>query len=186
MKQVFNKLNGILLGGLLAGILITGLGSGIAFAEYMGFEYDGSALAEGSAHETEEFSYELASGERVYAPANQLILDESLPEGTVFVEVEYDPYTMSIAHGVGQDYDATRIEITAVNVRSEFERFMQNKDFLLQGLREGKIVAIPGDYFFDVKVAINPADKNRVFINHEELRRATEAEANERAADPVR
>ncbi len=187
MNRIFNKLNAVLLAGMLGGILVVGLGSGIAFAEYMSFEYDDSSLAANSTHETEEFTYEMAADERVYAPANHLVLDESLPAGTLTVRVEYDAHTMGVAHDFGSAaYGATQIEVRPEYVMNDFELFMQNKDILLQGLREGKIIALPGDYYFDVYVAVNPADKGRVFTDLESLRLAIENEANSRAANPVR
>lgn len=169
MNRVFNKINGILLIGLLGGILIAGLGSGIAFAEYMSFEYDDSALTAEGTHEVEEFTYEMAEGESVYAPASRLNLDESLPVGTLRVDVEYDAITMGVEHNIGSQYDMTWIEVRATDVLDDVERFMQVKDMCLQGLKDGKIVAIPGDYYFDVSVSVNPADKDRVYITHESV-----------------
>lgn len=165
MNRVFNKINGILLAGLLGGILIVGLGSGIAFAEYMSFEYDDSALAAGDTHEMEEFTYEMAEGESVYVPASRLNLDESLPVGTLRVDVEYDSLTMGVEHNIGSMYDMTWIEVRSADVLDSVERFMQVKDVYLQGLKDGKIVAVPGDYYFDVSVSVNPADKDRVYIS---------------------
>lgn len=169
MNRVFNKVNGLLLAGLLGGVLITGLGSGIAFAEYMGFEYDDSALIEESTHEVEEFTYEMAEGESVYVPANRLNLDESLPVGTLRVKAEYDALTMGVGHSFDSRYDMTWIEVYTVDVLDDFELFMQTKDEILQGLKEGKLVAVPGDYYFDVSVSVNPADKDRVYITHESV-----------------
>ncbi|MBR3690316.1 MAG: hypothetical protein IKL97_04375 [Eggerthellaceae bacterium] len=186
MNRIFNKLNAVLLAGMLGGILVVGLGSGIAFAEYMSFEYDDSSLAANSTHETEEFTYEMAADERVYAPAGKTTIDKDIPVGTVMISVEYDPYTMEVERNFGTAYDATHIEVLCVNVVDGFERFMQNKDILLQGLKDGKIVAIPGDYYFEVSVAVNPADQDRVFTDLESLRRTIESEANSRAGNPVR
>lgn len=165
MNRVFNKINGILLAGLLVGILIAGLGSGIAFAEYMSFEYDDSALAAEGTHKVEAFTYEMAEGESVYAPAGRLNLDESLPAGTVRVDAEYDSLTMGVEHNIGSMYDMTWIEVRSTDVLDGVERFMQVKDVYLQGLKDGKIVAIPGDYYFDVSVSVNPADKDRVCVS---------------------
>lgn len=165
MNRVFNKVNGLLLAGLLGGILITGLGSGIAFAEYMSFEYDDSALSEEGTHEVEEFTYVMTEGESVYVPAGSLNLDESLPVGTLRVDAEYDALTMGVEHSIGMQYGMTWIEVRSTDVLNSVERFMQVKDIYLQGLKEGKLVAIPGDYYFDVSVSVNPADKDRVYIN---------------------
>jgi len=183
MNRIFNKANGLLFVGLLGGILITGLGSGIAFAEYMSFEYDESSHAREAAHEVEEFTYEMQEGERICVPASRMHLDETLAEGIVRVEVEYDSQTMTVAHNVyspSQNY-ATCIEVYSENVIDEFEVFMANKDVVLQGLKEGKLVAVGGDYYFDVSVMVNPADKDRVFVSHEEARRAYETESGSSA-----
>lgn len=169
MNRVFNKVNGLLLAGLLGGVLITGLGSGIAFAEYMSFEYDDSTLVGESSHEVEEFTYEMAEGESVYVPASRLNLDESLPVGTLRVEAEYDALTMGVEHSIGLQYDMTWIEVRSTDVLDDFELFMQTKDEILQGLKEGKLVAVPGDYYFDVSVSVNPADEDRVYITRESV-----------------
>lgn len=176
MNGIFNKLNGVLFAGMLGGILIAGLGSGIAFAEYMSFEYDDSAISEGVPHEIEEITYEMADGERVCAPASNITVDESVPVGTVVVKVEYDAQTMSVAHNVDMRYGAAWIEVRPVNVLSDIEHFMQNKDVYLQGLKEGKIVEAGGDHYFDISVVVNPADKDRVYIDRESALRAYETE----------
>lgn len=172
MNKIFNKLNGILFAGMMGGILVAGLGGGIAFAEYMDFEYDESVLIEGDGHEVEEITYEMADGERVYAPASSLKVNESIPQGTVMLSVEYDSHSMAITHTIGSFQDATLIEVYAANTTNDFERFLNNKDVVLQGLKEGKIVALPGDYYFNTEVSVNPADKDRVFISYDEYMRS--------------
>ncbi|MDE5778692.1 MAG: hypothetical protein K2I10_09360 [Lachnospiraceae bacterium] len=53
------KIYKIAAGLLMAGVLIAGIGSGVAFAEYSTFEYCGSKILEGSKYLTKTVSYQV-------------------------------------------------------------------------------------------------------------------------------
>lgn len=180
MKSFANKLNAILLGGLLGGILLAGLGSGIAFAEYMSFEYDDSLVSEKTVS-ADEFTYEMTPNEVVVVPtASSLSFDDAVPVGTVITRVEYNPQTIEIVQNVygSGPGNATVVETYPRYISDDFATFMESKDVILQGLKDGKIVSFESDYHFSETALCNPADKGRVFRSVEEAAYATGATAN--------
>lgn len=57
MRKIY-KIAGIM---LVAGVLVMGIGSGVAFAEYSAFEYGGEAVLEGSEHFKKTVQYKVPS-----------------------------------------------------------------------------------------------------------------------------
>lgn len=190
MKRIFNKTNSILFGCLLGGILVAGLGTGIAVAEYMNFEYDDTLISEQSELSVDEYSYEIADGERVVCEAGSLTYDESVPVGTVLVRTEYCPQHVEVGYTTADvsyfDGEArlqgwsyvTELHVYPIYAVDRMELFMQHKDAVLEGLKEGRLVRYDSaDYSFDVALVANPADKQRVFLSYDALEHAFEAES---------
>lgn len=187
MKRIFNKTNSILFGCLLGGILIAGLGAGVAVAEYMNFEYDDSLISEQSELSVDEFTYEMAESERIVCEASSLTYDESVPVGTVLLKTEYCPQHVEVGYTTadvtyfddearlqGWSY-ATELHVYPIYAVDQLELFMQHKDTVLEGLKEGRLVRYDSaDYSFDVTLVANPADKQRVFLSYDALEHAFE------------
>lgn len=55
MRKIYKIAGGL----LMAGVLIAGIGIGVAFAEYSAFEYSGSKILEGSKYVTKTVSYKV-------------------------------------------------------------------------------------------------------------------------------
>lgn len=94
MKRASNKANAILLGGLLGGVLLTGIGTGVAFAEYLSFEYDTTSLAYEAETATETYEFTFAENERVEVWVNgtaEVIADNAVTTGTLSIEATFDP-----------------------------------------------------------------------------------------------
>lgn len=53
------KIHKIIGGMLVAGVLIAGIGSGVAFAEYSNFEYGGEKVLENSKYITKTVNYQV-------------------------------------------------------------------------------------------------------------------------------
>lgn len=182
MKRIFNKTNSILFGCLLGGILVAGLGTGIAVAEYMNFEYDDSFISEQGELSVDEFTYEMADGERVVCEASSLTYDESVPIGTVLLKAEYCPQHVEVGYTTAdvtyfnedarlQGWSfATELHVYPIYAVDSLELFMQHKDTVLEGLKEGRLVRYDtADYAFNVALVANPADKQRVFLSYDAL-----------------
>lgn len=199
MKRVFNKLNGMLFAGLLVGVLLMGLGGGIAFAEYMGFDYED--LSEGEhARVTDESSFTMEADECLLAYVDNLTFDESVPVGTVLIKTEYNPATVSVGldvdtgstcgngrgagYGNGRECAFAYPSVTVINAypcytTDGFELFMQHKDQILQGLKEGRVISYETDYYYRTSAVANPADEGRVFIDYDDLVDAYESQTGQ-------
>lgn len=173
MSRVFNKLNGVLLAGFFGGILVMGIGCGVAFAEYSDFELVDDKLVSGSRLDIKEIEYEMKDDESVLVPvAQEITFDESIPAGTLLVEVEYDAQIAEVEWGTYEEADDARycstvFEIYYYRTMGDFEVFMMNKDVILQGLKEGKFVGLEIDPWFTAVVKANPADEGRVFNDYD-------------------
>ena len=171
MSKIFNRINGILLAGFLGGVLVVGLGCGVAWGEYSSFEYDDSLLAEEQLV-VDEYVYEMSRDETVIVPsANTITTDDSVASGTLLIETEYNPSAIQVEkyvyEGEFQGVNASVVEIWGHYIRDDFELFMENKDAVLQGLKDGKLVRLESGYYFDVTVTCNPSDTDRVFANYD-------------------
>lgn len=56
MRKIYKVIGSM----LAAGVLVAGIGSGVAFAEYSSFEYGGEAMLEGSEHFTKTVEYKVS------------------------------------------------------------------------------------------------------------------------------
>ena len=182
MNRIFNKVNGILFAGLLGGVLVAGLGAGLAAAEYMGFEYDDASFAEGQTLTVTRLEYELAPDERVTVPAaGSIVFDESVPAGMLYVDVEHNPeLCLPEMYADSTSWEGvTHLIVYQSCYVDDFEMFMKNKDVILQGLKEGKLVAIDYDHSFNVTVSANPADQGRIGDDPSELYAGDAADVSE-------
>ena len=180
MNRIFNKLNGVLLAGLLGGVMVFGLGTGIAFAEYMDFEYVAYPNQTEEQTVVEDFSYEMSPDETVFVPAaDEIQLDKSVPAGTLLVSAEYSPLAYAVENRVYESAvvtgaTSTVFEVNPFYIRNDFEEFMQSKDVILEGLKNKQIVGIDHNSTITLTVKINPADRGRVFANYDSAARALE------------
>lgn len=88
------KANVVLFSGFLGGALLAGVGGGVAFAEYLSFDYDDTALAISDASETKEFAFDLAKDEVVnfnIPRITKMTEDESIAQGSLVIEATYNP-----------------------------------------------------------------------------------------------
>lgn len=88
------KANAVLFSGFLGGALLAGVGGGVAFAEYLSFDYDDTALAISDASETKEFAFDLAKDEVVnfnIPRITKMTEDESIAQGSLVIEATYNP-----------------------------------------------------------------------------------------------
>ena len=186
---MISKTTSILLGGLLAGTLLTGVGAGVTAAEFLSFEIERITPEYDENIVTEELTYEMSPGEiiRIFNPNCTVKFDESVPQGTVQMSVEYNPQLCYINYwtdtylyeGTSQDESAQPTEGTASYEPGQLFTFIElstydhdslsifseHKDKILAGLKEGRLVVYEpyanGDNSVKT-VMLNPADEDRL------------------------
>ena len=183
-----NKITRIFLVTMCAGVLLTGIGAGIAFGEYSSLEYRKLEAPEGNGpvQAEAEFTVPAEGPINIHAPipsACSLVTDEGVPQGTIIINASCDAPADSIT--INEPYVAT-IETgqyggttSAVQSATEtitdigmyptcsggMELFMMYKDQVLDGLKQG-FICIPPDYYesFTAEIRVNPADAERIYI----------------------
>ena len=97
------KLQIVLLSVFAAGVLLGGIGTGIAFGEYSSMRYEGTVYLDEKELVTEEFVYDFepAEGEKIVLAhsywgddendGNILQEDASVPEGQIVYDITYNP-----------------------------------------------------------------------------------------------
>lgn len=141
-----------LLGVFAAGLLLTGVGAGIAFAEWSGLAYGGVYTAD--IGETENVTItqkvELADGQPLMVnnlpEEREILVDKSLPAGTIAFDLIYDAEAKSPelhyfpAKWNEEQKDPDNLILSCYYTGSELRWLMAGKDVVLQNLREGKLV----------------------------------------------
>ena len=146
----------ILLGVFLAGILLMGIGAGVAFGEYSAFTYGGEVVLGTENTEVETMECVIAMKEEKIIIANytskdvNLVEDKTLKDGQVRVEVIANPkYISSYMYFEKYDkkdgdtqyisgYDG-EIQIHTGRKIGDFELFMELKDDILHNLKNSVI-----------------------------------------------
>ena len=163
--------------GFIIGILLCGLGSGVAFAQYSSFKYGGE-ISMGEADTTSTYEFEIIK-DRVeiycYLPSEREIIieDDSVPEGTVMVEVTYNSnyidgiYLNTWENNIYDDEDRSVQEVgIGIDYSSmdEVKSWFDAKDQVLEGLKDGKVMSIRAEYIDSVTIRVNPKDAYKLYI----------------------
>lgn len=170
---------------LLAGVLVAGIGSGIAFGEFSSLKYEEIEIHDGDPEITATRTIEIpeAGAIRIMVPFHDNCTigeDEAVSPGTIYVSaramspvaaINIDgPYVRGESHSPASS--ATSAETTNVSigvspaVYDYSNQMFLYKDELLQGLKEGVLYGLPSPYDgFAVEVRVNPADIERVSIS---------------------
>lgn len=155
------KIQKILIGTFLGGVLLGGIGTGIAVVEYSSISYAGERRLGEESMVTENFDYSFSpdvgkveverqwNWNRYYSMIEE---DESVPVNTVRYQVTYNQKTVRPRVG---SYDG-RIWLEADYQNSDFALWMENKDVILADLKQGRIASYGVDYITGVKIMVNP------------------------------
>ncbi|HIX14929.1 MAG TPA: hypothetical protein H9740_04265 [Candidatus Hungatella pullicola] len=170
---------------LLTGVLLMGVGTGIAVAEGAAFTYGGTYEAGSGQLVTEQldFTFEPQEGEKIFLGEwaywnerreGELTEDPSVPVNTIRYEVTYDPETVNpyLYERRMEDYEleytatpsqAEEAVVSGVEVwleteslRSDMEVFLECKDHFLRELKERKISSYHMTGIERVEVKVNP------------------------------
>lgn len=180
------RIHAVLLAVFAAGVLLGGIGTGIAFGEYSSMEYGGTVLLGEEDLVTGEFIYEFepVQGEKIALNPNYwgndngksiLKEDETLPVGTICYDVTYNhkmtaPHLSYIETGrkmtdtieTGEDGKEEAAVITGYlelrtnYIGGEFEIVMENKDRILADMKQRKLNSYETLYITEVTIRVNP------------------------------
>ena len=164
--------NKVLLGIFLTGVLLTGIGLGIAFGEYSDFTYGGEVLIGNDKEEVESKDYIISLGEKKTRVANyttkelDFVVDKKMKDGQVRVEVISNPDYVKSYHYY-EDYENTdyspeyisdyegEIQVHLGRTIGDFELMMKYKDDFLENLKHSKIKSYYLDAVKSVTVKAN-------------------------------
>lgn len=166
------KIRVIMAGIFCIGVLMGGLGTGIAFAELSGFAYQ-PVTASPETFLTETFTYALSADEKEKIWIRRYLGDAivkiredgEFPEGQMEIGITYNTEACSIKF---VDYRDAEDEIHLqfyLNSGGDFERLMKFKDDFLEGLRKKELRDYQVECIKSVEILINPQDRERIHWN---------------------
>ena len=160
----------IMAGVFCAGVLMGGLGTGIAFAEISGFSYQPVETPQEN-FKTESVTYIMPREtdkkigiDRFYGGAFcKLECQEDIPRGQAEISITYNENACSIAL-IDDVNDEENVRLRFyLDCGSDFEVFMKVKDDFLEGLRRKEIRDYQMEYIKRVEVRVNPEDEERFY-----------------------
>jgi len=173
------RIQKILLGVFASGVLLTGIGTGTALIEYSSLNYGGEKVLGEDHLITKTLEYELDEslqeiilvGSYYYRTnyVTEVIEDETIPEDIIQYEVTYNeksvyPY---IHYEEFKEYNST--ENTTVSLRlglrgigNSFSEFMENKDIILNELKQHTISSYNTNYVTKVLIKAHPKTMNLI------------------------
>lgn len=163
------RIQKILIGAFLCGVLLTGVGTGVAMVEYSSLVYAGEKQIGEENIKTVELDFKLAEDVEKVVLVNDywsqrsrkgnIEEDADVPERTVRYVVTYNPKTVEVHLAFERDGE---IESKGyLNLRGEycgndFAMFMESKDQILKDLREKRVSSYDIAYITDIKIKVNP------------------------------
>ena len=179
------KLQIVLVIVFAVGVLLGGIGTGIAFEEFSSMKYEGTVYLGEEDLVTGEFIYEFepVKGEKVVLAdcywGNEdgeeiLTEDASVPMGQVIYDITYNPKmsspvlyfeeapeeTVEESETVPEDVEENKVSgylyMHSHYVGDEFELLMKNKDQILEDMKQGKFASYRTAYISKVRVRMNP------------------------------
>lgn len=164
---------------ILTGVLMGGIGAGIALAEFSELEYAGTVWL-GSEKETERtLVYELSEqgADQLFCHAymnmrEQTVVEENrkVPLNEIWFEITYDPdYGEPVGENMGiyQDEFGDREEIhlwMIPNSQNELKEWMDAKDKILADLKENRISSYQYAPVICMKVQVHPENAGKLKI----------------------
>lgn len=158
-------------GVFCVGVLMGGLGSGIAFAEFSGFSYQPVETPQ-EAFKTEKFIYHMPEEidkkigiERFYGGSFcKLESHENILKGQAEIYITYNTQICSVEFRDYEDEDNVWLQFY-LDCGGDFENFMRVKDDFLEGLRKKELHDYQIDYVKSMEVRVNPEDEGRFYWN---------------------
>lgn len=164
---------------MCAGVLLSGIGTGVAIVEYASLEYTGRHNF-GETYliqESIDTVVDPVEGKKIlvsgYYHNNWFVYDELVPMNTIRYKVNYNSdqvsfrvFYMEEEYGdqeteEEQKYQGT-VRMSVDYFGNEFDLFMKNKDYILSDLKQGKIGSYVTREIEDVEISMNPQMKDYV------------------------
>ena len=158
------KIQMVLIGTFITGVLMTGVGVGMAMIEYSSFQYGGEKLWYGEADSVKILEFQIPEekemvilGEHQHYEVNEamtVVESAEVPKGVLQYEITYnetlvEPYLY-------YEEQAGALDVRLEYCGDDFKAFMENKDLILDELKERKISSYHTVYVTEVTVKVNP------------------------------
>lgn len=165
-----------MLGVLCAGLLLVGIGAGVAFAEYSAFTYAGERLPEWAQEQSQSFTAEVdpdanwivisgrSPGFEQLAETSRIEASEDQEPGTVRLDLQY----RSMAPQIRVSWDQSPLGNT---VRlywaggSDVELLLAYKDQVLEDIRSHQIGDYVAGQLTEAVITVNPADEMKIVLD---------------------
>lgn len=158
MRRIYK----IIAGMLIVGVLVTGIGSGVAFAEYSTFEYGGEAFLEDSEYFIKTVEYKVPEEEDSINISSEyhlsLVEDEDIPKDMMKFVIHYVSDDKDVVPEIVQmqDEDKKDIYLNCDYQYNDFRNMMRMKDPILKDLKAHKISDYQYDGVKSVELHVNP------------------------------
>lgn len=166
------KINNILAGIFLSGVLLIGIGAGVAFWEYSSFEYQGEHQIGEGKEKKEVLEYKIPSKtdqKKICLIQNfekdyTLVEDKNIPKNVIQYEIIYNPeFAKPELCFEEADYNYFgNLYLSFHSTKSDFEVFMEYKDQILEELKKKKIASYRYDRIKEITIRVNPKTMKKV------------------------
>ncbi len=161
-----NKLHKILIGVFCIGVLLCGVGTGVAFTEFSKLTYGGRQYLGKTDMKTENFDVKYEPGEKPQdiigwyrRDQYRLLTDSGIPENTVRFCVTYNAERVTPSAYWDEENGDVIMTYQWNDAQDETALMMEAKDLVLQNLKEGKIVSLDVMDVENVTVLVNPESR---------------------------
>lgn len=168
------KITKVLLGIFFVGVLLSGIGVGLAFVEYSSFEYLGEEAIGGKEMQTDKVVF--TAGEDIektvkldfpffYGRLEPVVYDGSLPENTIVCEITYNSELWSLVDGSRTGGMTEYYYVDAIWTGNDFSLIMEKKDEILKDLKDRKFRSYDWNDEITVRIKAHPNLEGRLRID---------------------
>lgn len=165
-----SKQHKILIGIFCMGVLICGLGAGIAFMEFSSLTYGGKQIIGKTEMKTENLDIPFEPGEEQYLiwgqwgwKQTEIVTDSKVPLNNVRFQATYNANRVSPHAYLNEEAKEFHFMCRWTgDDRDDIGLFMEAKDLVLQNLKERKIISIDWIEMEEVVVLVNPENAEDV------------------------
>lgn len=167
------KIQKVLLGIFASGVLLAGIGTGIAVVEYSTLNYGGEKTIGEENLVTKTLEYELSesmqevilTGSYLHRAdyVTEMEVDENLPKQVIQYEVTYNekrihPFIHSeeFKEHSSDEYNTVSLRLGYEYIGNSFHEFMENKDMILNELKQHTISTYTSNYITKVVIKAHP------------------------------
>ncbi len=167
------KIQKLLIGVFIGGVLLSGIGTGMAFVEYSTLSYGGQKIIGEENLVTKTLTYELSEDHNEViilenysywtSHVTEVVEDPEVSKREIQYEITYNEkmvrpflWTDESLNSETKKIDTVRIGLSIEYFGDEFGEFMKNKDMVLNELKQNKISSYVRNHVTDVVIRIHP------------------------------